>query len=369
MHGGQRRHHGVEESFGDGVAVPSGNRMGVHVHSHIAGQHKAAAGQGGRFTPGSGKGLVRVQAAFDDLAVFLKSGLQHTFHDPVPVSVDPSFVPRIYGGYGIFKVLNGGNGSFQNNVFYTGRTGPSHRMEGIDLYFHVQAVVRQPDVGQLILGLDKTDELRRVGKGGNPALGQLHDKRLVSLRSGQAIPDNLGILAFAQREITIEKGVASGDDGIPADRIVGIRDGPTGSFRYDVTAIEGVIQAAPAGVGGIEGVAGVVGRNNQLRTGHNGNFGIHILGFHGEILPFREEVSYGYEKIFIFLAGEGGMGVIPVPLVDQALQDISFFEEGGVDRGQVGHNSSQGPPKRFRINSGAGCNFVLDQFVKDRMDL
>ena len=74
-------------------------------------------------------------------------------------------------------------------------------------------------------------------------------------------------------------------------------------------------------------------------------FGIHILGFHGEILPFREEVSYGYEKIFIFLAGKGGIGVIAVPLVDQALQDISFFEEGGVDRGQVGHNSSQGPAK------------------------
>nr|WP_282877023.1 hypothetical protein [Pseudomonas peli] len=66
----------------------------------------------------------------------------------------------------------------------------------------------------------------------------------------------------------VEEGAGEGDDLVATDLVVALAFFGAVGFADGVGAVQRVVQRAPAGVGGVEGEAGVHHRHHQLRAGH-----------------------------------------------------------------------------------------------------
>ena len=84
---------------------------------------------------------IRIHGAGHGLAAFLEALFQVAFHQTGPVAVHLNLVFRVNGGNGVFAILNGGDGGFQQHVFHVGRVVSSDRVAGVELDFRVQVVV------------------------------------------------------------------------------------------------------------------------------------------------------------------------------------------------------------------------------------
>ena len=166
----------------------------------------------------------------------------------------------------------------------------------------------------------------------------------------------------------VQERARVGDDAGPADGIEGVAGGGAVGGVDGVGAIEGVVETAPAGVGGIERVAGVHHGHDELRAGDAGDL---VIGVGCGNLKRRGrsyEVADAREKVFVVIAGEGGGGICRVPSVDLGLKIIAAGEQGAVARGEVGDESAEGRPKRFGGDAGAGQDLAGGELGEDRGD-
>src|ERR1700728_4009719 len=116
-----------------------------------------------------------------------------------------------------------------------------------------------------------------VLEAGHAAALQLN---LESLR-GRAVGRRLMMRAVGESKVLVQEITGKGDDFCAALWVVLTRAGGT-VFGYDVGAIERVIEAAPAGIGGIQGIARIADRYHQLRPGDLRDFRIDIGRIDGE---------------------------------------------------------------------------------------
>ena len=95
----------------------------------------------------------------------------------------------------------------------------------------------------------------------------------------------------SQRKHLIKKSGSHGDDFLTT---CGVEAGAFLTaviFRNQVRPVEGVVQAAPAGIGRIEGETRIADRHHQLRAGDRGNFRVNIAGVDREIFPLRHKIT------------------------------------------------------------------------------
>ena len=145
----------------------------------------------------------------------------------------------------------------------------------------------------------------------------------------------------------VQERARVGDDAGPSDGIEGVAGGGAVGGVDGVGAIEGVVETAPAGVGGVERVAGVHHGHDELRAGDAGDL---VIGVGCGNLKRRgrgHEVADAGEEVLVVIAGQRGGGVCEVPRVDLGLEVVAAGEEGAVARGEVGDESAEGRPKRF----------------------
>ena len=105
----------------------------------------------------------------------------------------------------------------------------------------------------------------------------------------QALVDNvvgLGIrvAALFQGGGAIQKPACIGNNLFAARRVVAAASLSTDLLRDHIGAVKGIVQTAPARVGGVEGVACVHDRYHQLGCGNTRHLGVHILSGDAEVL-------------------------------------------------------------------------------------
>ena len=76
--------------------------------------------------------------------------------------------------------------------------------------------------------------------------------------------------------MAVQQVTGEADDPVAADGIVRPVPPAAVAGADHVGAVEGVVQAAPAGIRGVQGVSGVVHGHHELRSGHVGDLRVHV---------------------------------------------------------------------------------------------
>ena len=85
------------------------------------------------------------------------------------------------------------------------------------------------------------------------------------------------------------------------------------SFADGVGPIQGIVQAAPTGVGGIQRIPRVVNRHHELRPGDVCDLRVDTRGLHLECRTFGGEITDLAEKALVGDGVERRTGMLPVP--------------------------------------------------------
>ena len=272
--GDEGGHHAVQDAFGDFFAfgIQYGGRG--HQVADVADEEQRAAGQGeAAAAVGFGVSAVCIQFAGEGFAAFFHFFGQCAVHQAEPVGVYQCFVLSVYGGHGVFAVHDGGKGGFKDDVFYAGRVLAAYRAVFVDEDVDVQAVVQEEERGGgFCLAVVADEEFGRL-QAAFAAVFQFG----FQTASFYAVGGYVAVAALRQRDALVEEVAGKGDDGVAAFRIVGFACGQIAALVDSVRAVQCVVQAAPAGIGGIEGVAGVVDGDDQLGARLLGHFPIDVL--------------------------------------------------------------------------------------------
>src|SRR5690606_32406740 len=121
-----------------------------------------------------------------------------------------------------------------------------------------------------------------------------------------------------------EEGPGAGNDGASADRVISRAAFGTVRLGQCVRAVQGVIEAAPAGIGGVQRVALVGNGNHKLRAGLFGDFRIDVLGGDAYVLGLGQEIADALQEGAVAGLVADGAGVGTVPGVDFRLQTVAF---------------------------------------------
>lgn len=223
----------------------------------------------------------------------------------------------------------------------------------------MQAVAAQQDGGGAGGFAQIADALRRVREGGGAG----------GLGGGERAPvygvgGDGGVRPGGEGGGLIQERLGAGDDGAAAGLIEAFAALGAVGIRDRVCAVERVIQAAPAGVGRVQGVARVADGDDELGAGDAGDFRIDVAGLDREGGGLGQEVAdFAQERLVCGLVGGGG-GVGLVPGVDLRLQRVAVGEEGAVAWGHVGDELGEAGPERVCGDAGAGQGLGFDEGVE-----
>ena len=138
----------------------------------------------------------------------------------------------------------------------------------------MQAIVLQEDGGRLQCLALVANVFFRLLESGLAAVGQ-GDQQLVAV---YAVAFCIDMRAIGQRCCFVEKGTGEGHNFGTAHRVVARAFFRTFGFSDGIGAIQRVIQRAPAGVRGVQGVAGIHRRHHQLRAGLAADLDVDVGG-------------------------------------------------------------------------------------------
>src|SRR5690606_8256269 len=141
---------------------------------------------------------------------------------------------------------------------------------------------------------------------------------------GDRVGRGVGVGAALQGNGVVKEAPAVGDDPAAAYGIVGAAAFRAVGFGNGVGAVQRVVEAAPARVGGVQGIAGVRDRNDELRAGLLGEFRVdvrrgdlHLARIGLDIADFAQEGLVG-----VHVGDRPGMGAMP--FVDAGLQAVAY---------------------------------------------
>ena len=151
--------------------------------------------------------------------------------------------------------------------------------------------------------------------------------------------------ALGEREGIVQEGGGAPDDRCAAGGVKALAAGDLALVGQHVGAVERVVEAAPAGVGGIERIARVAHRDHELRSGDVRDLGVDVRGGHPEVRTFRDQVAD--------VGQEGAIGAqvlrlaaaAQVPGVDLGLELVAAGEQGAVAGGEAPARSRRRTPR------------------------
>ena len=137
------------------------------------------------------------------------------------------------------------------------------------------------------------------------------------------VAGRLGVGPLGEGGRLVQHLLGAGDHGGAAHGVEALAAGGAAGLGQGVGAVERVVQAAPAGVGGVQGVAGVHHGHDELRAGDGGDFRIDAgcvdlkrFGLGQQVADAAEELGVG--------GGVVGVGALAgVPGVDLRLQGVA----------------------------------------------
>ena len=224
----------------------------------------------------------------------------------------------------------------------------------------MQAVVAQQDIAGRIALTAETTELARVRQGGDLALIQHHLQAAID----HGVGPRLAVIAGGQGAVAVEEVPGPGDYSGAAYRVVAAGAFGAAVLGDHIGTVESVVEAAPAGVGGVEGIAGVHYRHHQLGPGEGGDFVVHVLGADAEVRGLRQQVVDLLQKRLVGGAVVAGTGVGTVPGVYLCLDGIALGEQRPVAGGEIVHDGIQSGPELCGRHAGAGGDVLFQQGVQ-----
>ena len=370
----QRGDRGVQQPLRGFAAVGIQHRVGVHVVADIAHQHQAAARQGQRAAARLLVAAVGVQAARHHEAALLERILQRADHQAEPVAIGQHLVLGIDRGDRILQVLDGGDRGFQQHVGDARRIVAADRAAAVDLDLDVQSVVPQQHRGQAGAVAAVADERRRIAQAGLAAIAEGDGKRrAIPGRAIQDIARRIGMAAGSQRRDLVQHCPGACDHPVAAHRIVAAAARRAAVFRNRVGAIQRVVQAAPARVGGIQRIARVGHRHYELRPGDAGDLGIDAAGVDRDLARLRLQIAdLVQEREIGRLVDRQGAGLAArmgtMPTIDLLLQGVAAVQQRMVARRQLAHQHAEALPEGTWLDARAGDRLGVDEVVQRARD-
>ena len=189
------------------------------------------------------------------------------------------------------------------------------------------------------------------------------------LAAFDAIAGGVDVGAGRQRRSLVEEGAGEGNHLVTTDLVVALAFLGAAFFADHIGAVQGIVQRAPACVGGVQGEARVHYWYNQLRAGQAGDFFVDIGGGRLEVGRFRQQVADLLQEGFIGCRIVGLTGAGLVPAVDQSLNFVALGEQGTVFRSQLVDHGFGAGPEFFGRYAGAGDGFVIHEVEQHFGDL
>ena len=140
-------------------------------------------------------------------------------------------------------------------------------------------------------------------------------------------------------------------------------------FGDHVGAVQRVVQAAPARVGGVQRVAGVQDRHHQLRAGLHGQLVVDVGGGDLHLVRLRHQVANAFEEGAVGAHVLDGARVGAVPGVQLGLQAVALGQQGGVLGCQLGHQGRETVPEIARRHAHIGQHLIVDEVIQIGGDL
>ena len=346
-----------------GTSLPSrsSDRVARHQVADIAHQHQAAAGQGERAAVRRVIGAVRVEAPLDGPAALLQRGLELAEHQAQPVAIGRDLVLGVDRGDRILAVHDRGDRRLEHQVGDAGRIVLADEVAAVDADLGVQAVVDQQD-GRRARGIAPVaDELLRLPQPGGAALEADHEAPVLD-----GVAARVAMRALRERRGLVEEVARERHDLGAARRVVAA--GPLGALVGDrVGAVEGIVEAAPARVGGVQRVARVHHRHDELRPRDGRDLGIDVGGRRRKVLALGHEVADFAQEALVGLEVEGSL-VLPVPGVDLGLQLLAPRQQRAIARREIVDDRLERRPEARRVDARARQRLVIDEVVQDLGD-
>ena len=262
VEGAEARDRGVQNALEHFVAIGVQDGVRGHQMAHVAYQQQTASGENQRFAVRCRELSVRSQGAMNRFAAFLERLLQLAGHQAQPVAIDGGFVFGIHCRHRIFAILNGGDGGFQQHVLDAGRMDGANIVGAIDLDFQMQAVVAQKKaLGFARRSARETGELLAIGKSG-PSAADLRPELVAVAFANNFVGNDIVMAEVVERRNDVQRFGGLGDHQFAPRRVVAAAFFVAVRFLDDIRAVEGVVEAAPAGIGGVQREARVRHRHH-----------------------------------------------------------------------------------------------------------
>ena len=361
MLGDERGEDGIQYALGHFVAVLVENGINGHKVTDIADQHQAAPGHH-QFvgTIRFGIHMIGVQFPMNGLAALLEAFRQIAPHKAEPIAVHNDFIIGINGGDRILAIHDGRDRGFHNDVGDVRRVVFADRVACIEPDFEMNTIIDESDRRRRCSITKITCKMPIILQPDGFPAGQRHSQ----LRIPDRIARCIRVAATCKRRSVIQKTTCIGDHLGAAHRIVTAAKIGTAILGNRVRAIKGVIQAAPAGIGGVQRIARIHNRHDQLRSRDSRNLRIHVIRIDGESVAFLYQVTdLGKERFirgrveFLTFAGL-------VPGVDLRLQRIPSRQQFAVPGREVTENLVYRAPKSALIYIRSGKRLFIYKVVQ-----
>uniref|UniRef100_A0A1X7TJ97 Uncharacterized protein n=1 Tax=Amphimedon queenslandica TaxID=400682 RepID=A0A1X7TJ97_AMPQE len=346
---GEGGDHGIEKALGDPPTLLVEHGIGIHMQADIAHQHQASAGQGDRLSGGAAPRPIRIQPPLDGPSPLFEFGIEASFHQPQPVAVDAGLVVGIHGAHRILAILDGGDRRFEHDIFDPGGVQSPRRVLPIDMQLDMQAMIAK-EQGSGGVGVPPpfavADPFPAIGESGATSVLEPYLQRGPVFAGGGGRDDgvggDIGVGAGFERQCAIQEAHGPGDHLPPSLRIEAAC-AALPSAGNDIASVKRIEKASPAGVGGVEGIAGVVDGDHQLRTGEARDLAPRspVIGVVFVIAERwiglrkgieRHDIADGFQEGAVIGGVESASlsAKRQMPIIDLRLQPIAFFEQGPI---------------------------------------
>ncbi len=170
--------------------------------------------------------------------------------------------------------------------------------------------------------------------------------------------------AFGEGRDLVQEALGPGEHLAAANGIIAAAAGGAAVFGQRVGAVERIVQAAPAGVGGVERVAGVGYGHDELRAGDARNLIIDVGGIDSEVGPLGNEVADLDKESLVRGQVERLALARPVPRIDLGLQVVALFQQCAVSGRQVVNEAVEARPESGFGHAGAWQRLFADEIVE-----
>ncbi len=270
----------------------------------------------------------------------------------------------------VLQIDDGGDGRLENHIGHAGDVGLADVVPVVDLDLGVQPVVGEQDGARFCRVAAIADELGGIRQSHQPGrivepcfLDALEADGEAAVVHGIALDG--GVRAGGQRGDLVEEALGPGEHLGAAHGVVAAAARGAAVLGKRIGAVERIVEAAPAGVGGVEGVACVGHRHNQLGSSDMRDLVVDVGRIDGEIGSLRHEIAGLAEEGLVGIEVERPALALAVPCIDPGLQLIALGEQRAVLGRKVLHDAVEAGPKAGLGHARTGQRFLDDEIVEN----